>query len=202
MNMKRWLMLLPVAVLCPTWAMADTTSHFEIVLDGFDPGQNFTGTGNPDTTPPVLDPCLGTNCESIVIIDPLIRLNAGGGSPGVGTTFTFSTATGSGVFDFQNTSGEAFTSLELSFILSKAEYDAQIASGVVYECDPGNIFATCGFQVVDPPSIDTINVFFSGGLGIPTAVPEPAQWMVLSLAFAGIVIARRKFRANSAYSGN
>jgi hypothetical protein len=200
MNMKRCLMLLPVALLCPTWVLAAPAGpDFQVILDGFEPNQSFTGSPDQGSTPPGgLQPCLGTDCGDEVIIDPLIRLNAGGGSPGVGLDgFTFNAnANGAGTFDFLNTSGQTFTTLQISFTLTKDEFNAQLASGVVYTCDGGTYYTSCGFQVVDPPNTDTINVDFSGGPGIPsTSTPEPAQWMFLSLAFAGIVIARRKLRA-------
>jgi hypothetical protein len=204
MNLKRWLMLLPVALLCPTWALADPASaDFEIIFAGFDPNKTLTATTNLDEIPPDLPQCIGSDCDEFVF-DPLIRLNAGGGSPGVGTTFSFNTGTGAGFFDFKNESGVTFTSLEITYNLPKAEYDSLIAAGVVFACDPGTVFATCGVQVVDPPpDTDDVNFIFSGGSGIPsTAAPEPAQWIVISLGFAGIVIARRKFRASSAYSQN
>jgi hypothetical protein len=207
MNMRRWLMLLPVALLCPTWALADVIAgpDFNITIDGFLPGENFGGApdGQPNPEFPTF-PCLGTNCDQTVIIDPLIKLNPGGHSPGVGLDgFTFSAdENGVGSFDFLNTSGQTFTTLQISFTLTKDEFDAQIAAGEVYECDGGPYFATCNFQVIDPIGNDQVLVNFGGGLGIPSAVPEPAQWMILSLAFAGIVIARRKLRPNSAYSRN
>ncbi len=203
MNMRRWLVILPVALLGPTWALADSGgADFQIVLDGFDPGQSFDGTLN-QPTPPDLSPCLGTDCDQTVVIDPLIRLEAGGGSPGVGLDgFNFTTPTGAGTFDFLNTSGETFTTLDLSFTLTKDEYDAQIAAGVIYSCDGGPYFSTCGFLVTDPPGNDIISVDFSGGTGIPSEVPEPAQWMVLVFAFGAIVVARRKFRPSSACSRN
>ncbi len=204
MNLGRWLMVIPAVLLGATSLLADSAGpDFQIIIDGFDPGQSFDGAVN-QPTPPDLDPCLGTDCEDEVIIDPLIRLNPGGGSPGVGLDgFSFdANANGTGTFDFLNTSGQTFTSLDISFTLTKDEFNAQLASGVVYTCDGGSYFTTCGFQVVDPDGTDTINVDFSGGTGIPSTVPEPAQWMFLSLAFAGIVIARRKLRPNSAYSRN
>jgi hypothetical protein len=197
-DMKRWLVLIPVALLCPTWALADSTQHFEIITDGFSSTQQFDATGNPDITPPDLPNCIGSTCDEI-IIDPLIRLNAGGGSPGVGLTFSF---VGDGTFDFQNASGVTFTSLEISLTMSKADYNAILDAGGVFACNPGNVFATCGIEAIDPPTTETLNYFYNGGAGIPSSVPEPAQWIVLSLAFAGIVIARRKFRASSAYSQN
>jgi hypothetical protein len=204
MNMRRWLVILPVALLGSTWALADSAGpDFQIVLDGFDPGQNFDGTANQET-PPDLPPCLGTDCSDVVIIDPLIRLEAGGGSEDVfGPNFSFSAGpNGTLAQDFLNLSGQTFSTLDLSFTLTKDEYNAQIAAGVIYTCDGGPYFSTCGFDVVDPGTDDTINVDFSGGQGIPSTVPEPAQWMFLSLGLAAIVIARRKFRSNSAYSRN
>ena len=200
MNMKRWLMLLPVALLCPSWALADTTNpDLQIITDGFASDQQFDATGNPDNLPPpgTFPNCVGTTCDSFTI-DPLIRLNGGGGSPIVGLTFSF---VGDGTFDFKNESGVTFTSLEISVTMSKDAFNAIINSGEVFSCDPGNVFATCQIQAIDPPTTETLDFFYSGGPGIPS-VPEPSQWVVLSLAFAGIVIARRKFRSNSAYSRN
>ncbi len=89
MNLGRWLMLIPAVLLGATSLLADTVGpDFEIILDGFDPGQSFGGTAN-QPTPTDLAPCLGTDCGDEVIIDPLIRLNPGGGSEDVGLGFSF-----------------------------------------------------------------------------------------------------------------
>jgi hypothetical protein len=199
MNMKRWLLLLPVALLCPAWAVADPMNpDLQVITDGFASDQEFDAAANPGTPPPDLPNCIGSDCDEFVF-DPLIRLQAGGGSPIVGLTFSF---VGDGTFDFKNESGVTFSSLEITFSMSKDAYNAILASGAVFSCDPGDVFATCGIQAVDPPGTETLNYFYSGGPGIPSIVPEPSQWMFLSLALAGIVIARRKFRFNSAYSRN
>jgi hypothetical protein len=204
MILKRWLLLLPVGLLGASSLLADTLSpHFEITIEGFDAGQSFGGLIDPSTIPEGLPPCLGCPDESI--IDPLIKLNGGGGSTDLGpgtTTFSFVTDTGTQTFDFENATLQTITSLAISFSILKTEFNSQINSGVEYTCDGGPYFSTCGFQVVDPGSTDTITVFFSGGAGIPS-VPEPAEWGFLGLAFAGIVIARRfKSRASSSYSQN
>jgi hypothetical protein len=194
MNLKRWLLLLPVGLLGASGLLADTLSpHFEITIEGFDPFQSFNSVIDPSVIPPDLPPCLG--CDQEFIIDPLIKLNAGGGSTDLGpgtTTFSFADTTGTGTdtFDFANATGQTITSLAISFTISKTEFNNNINAGVEYTCDPGIYFTTCGFQVVDPGDTDTITAFLSGGPGIPS-VPEPAEWAFLSLAFAGIVIARR-----------
>ncbi len=194
-------MLAPVALLFPTWALADPTNpDLQVITDGFASDQEFGATANP-TLPDgesSLPDCIGTNCDEFVF-DPLIRLNGGGGSPVVGLTFSF---VGDGTFDFKNESGVTFSSLEITFSMSKEDYLAILNSGAVFSCDPGDVFATCGIQAVDPSDTETLTYFFTGGPGIPTLVPEPSQWLFLSLAFAGIVIARRKLRPSSACSRN
>jgi hypothetical protein len=199
MNLKRWLLLLPLGLLGASCLFADTLDpHFEIIVQGFDAGQPFDSTIDPSTIPPDLPPCLG--CQQEFIIDPLIKLNGGGGStdltPGT-TSFSFTNPTVScdpnivGAVCFANETLQTITSLAISFTISAAEFNNNINNGIPYTCDGGPYFSTCGFSVTDPPqNTVTVTTYFSGGPGIPS-VPEPAEWAFLSLAFAGIVIARR-----------
>jgi hypothetical protein len=166
-------------------------------LEGWDPSQSFTFTPNPDLPPPGdISPCLpvGDFCG-----DPSIRINTGGGStPENGVfTFNFDDVDANGNIFFQNT-GTLITSIEISTILTPDE----MGSLVLFECSGGNIFQNCGF--VDPPTPqgEELDLYFynpyTPGGGIPSAVPEPSQWIFLLIAgTALVVVARRKASATS-----
>ena len=189
MNMTRWLTLVALVLLSSSWALADT-AHYEINLEGWDSPQEFTFI--PNVTPPTdLNPCLpvGSVCG-----DASVRINSGGGSTPENGTFTFNSdqVDANGNIFFENT-GPTITSAEITTVLNVDELNDP------FQCSGGDIFQSCGFVLSDPPSDVTLEVFFFNpfGEGIPSAVPEPSQWILLSLAFAGIVVVRSRRKASA-----
>ncbi len=187
--MTRWMMLAAMGLVSCTWAQADT-AHYVINLQGWDPSQEFTF--NPNVPPPdESSPCLpvGSFCN-----DPSIRINSGGGSTPESGTFTFNSnqADGNGNLFFENT-GPTITSIEIVTFLTPDEIGAD------FECSGGDLFQNCGF--VDPP--EELDIYFWNPYtnGIPSAVPEPSQGIILLIGIAGMVILlrARKKSATSAY---
>ena len=203
MIITRWLMLAAVGLLGATWAQADS-AHYVINLEGWDDPQEFTFIPNPILPPPSeIDPCLpaGNICG-----DASIRISSGGGSQPEDGVFTFNSdqADANGNIFFENT-GPLIGSAEITVELNTDELNDP------FECSGGNIFQNCGFVVTDPPSGVFLDIYFynpyTPGGGIPTATPEPSQWIVMLLAFAGIIVARARkasaslsCRSNSAIS--
>jgi hypothetical protein len=186
MNMTRWLMLAAAGLLSATWAQADS-AHYVINLEGWDDPQEFTFIPNPILPPPdEISPCLpvGDICG-----DASVRLNTGGGSTPEDGEFTFNSdqVDANGNIFFENT-GPLIGSVEITVDLNTDELNDD------FECSGGNIFQNCGFVLTDPPSGETLDIYyynpFTPGGGIPSAVPEPSQWIMLTLAFVGVIVAR------------
>jgi len=186
MNMARWLMLAAAGLLSATWAQADS-AHYVINLEGWDVPQEFTFIPNPILPPPdEINPCLpvGDICG-----DASVRINTGGGSTPEDGQFTFNSdqLDEKGNIFFQNT-GPLIGSVEITVDLNTDELNDD------FECSGGNIFQNCGFVLTDPPSGEILDIYyynpFTPGGGIPSAVPEPSQWIMLTLALAGVIVAR------------
>ncbi len=196
MNMTRWLMVALVAVLGSTWAKADSVppsnGHYLLDLEAWDPNQDFNFIPNAVIPPPdEISPCLpvGNVCG-----DASIRIDNGGHSTPESGDFSFSSGpNGSTILFFENT-GPAFTSVEITTILNTDEL------GDDFECSGGAIFQQCGFVEHDPPSgIELDTYFFDpyNANGVPTVSPEPSQWAIMLLAFAGIIVARARKQSAS-----
>jgi hypothetical protein len=191
----RWLMLASVLLVASSAWAQDQNSELVITLEGFDygsGGQTF-GVQQNVVVPDDLNPCLpvGDICG-----DPSIHTANGGDATDESGPFSFS-ATADGDYDFLNTSGTTWTDLEISFTLQGFELDP----GEQFTCDGGNVFQNCGFM--DPDN--NVEVFFydafSGvGGGITSPVPEPSQWLTLSLACAALAAAILRKRAASSSS--
>jgi hypothetical protein len=195
MKMTRWLMVAALGMLCCTWAQADGLSDFLINLEGWDNNQEFTFIGNAQV-PTDTSPCLpsGSFC-----FDASIKTNNGGGStPEYSTTWTFNAdqVDEFGNIYFDNDSGVTFTTVEISAILNADE------DNLPFTCDGGVYFASCGFVFNDAP--DTLQVYFYNayaGEGIPTATPEPSQWLILLIALAAMIVVRiRKGSVSSSFA--
>lgn len=193
MNTTRWLILAAASLLGATLAQADS-AHYVINLEGWDDPQEFTFIPNPILPPPDdLSPCLpaGNICG-----DASIHINSGGGSTPENGIFTFNSdqVDDNGNIFFENT-GPLIGSVEISTVLNVDELNDP------FTCSGGDIFQNCGFVLTDPPSGVILDTYFydpyTPGGGIPRATtPEPSQWMVMALAFAGIITIRaRKQRA-------
>jgi hypothetical protein len=187
--------LLMCGVICLN---ADTIpGHFEITFFGFPTGATFTATGSTtmtstegftqNTITPI--PCddhdwyrqwhhwdwqydWNGNCDD----DPGLTLNGGHHSDifnPAGTTFTTSPA------DFMN-NGAPLMSVEVTV------NTGDLVPGETFTCS-SDIFAFCGIMITGDP---TATFLFTDGV-IPTATPEPAEGILLVIAFGAMVAARR-----------
>jgi hypothetical protein len=188
MKMTRWMMVTALAILGCGWARADS-AHYLINLEGWDDPQEFTFIPNPVLPPPSeIAPCLpvGDICG-----DASVRINSGGGSQDESGTFNFNSdqEDANGNIFFANT-GPLIGSAEITTILNPDEFSDP------FTCSGGDIFQQCGFVLDISNGMETLNAYyynpFTPGGGIPSLAPEPAQWIVLVLAFAGIIVARRR----------
>lgn len=189
MKVTRWLMLGAVGLFGCIGAQADS-SHFLINLGGWDANQDFNFIANPDVIPvSELQPCLpvGDFCG-----DPSIRINTGGGSiPIYSPDFTFNSnqVDGNGNVFFDNMSGTAFSSVEITTILTPDESNPNTQ----FECSGGDLFQSCGF--VDPPTPngEELDIYFYNpyGNGI-ISTPEPGQWIVLLIGCAAMFLIRAR----------
>jgi hypothetical protein len=196
MNITRWMTVAALGMLSCTWAQADS-AHFLINLEGWDSPQEFTFIPN-QPIPDDLSPCLpaGDICG-----DASIRINSGGGSPPIPGEFTFNSdqVDANGDIFFQNDSGVLFSTVEITVTLNADEVNDP------FSCFGGNIFQQCGFLLNNNQGIETLDTFFynpfTQGGGIPSATPEPSQWIILMLAFLAIIVVRsRKAIANSFFA--
>lgn len=195
MKMTRWMMLAALAMLSSAWARADS-AHYVINLEGWDDPQEFTFIPNPELPPPAdISPCLpvGNICG-----DASVRINSGGGSQDESGTFNFNSdqADQNGNIFFENT-GPLIEAAEITTVLTSDES----APTFPFLCDGGDIFQQCGFVLQNSGGIETLDAYFYDPYneGILSATPEPSQWIILVLVFAGIVVARaRKRSANFA----
>ncbi len=197
MNMTRWLLAAAIAMLGSMWARADSVppsdGHYEIELAGWDADQEFEFLPNIPM-PSDTNPCLpaGDICN-----DPSIRLDNGGGSTGESGDFFFNSGSGTETLYFDNL-GAPITSVEITTVLNPDEYNES------FTCSGGDIFQLCGF-IVDPPAgsnTETLDIYFSDPYnpnGIPTATPEPAQWIVLLLGMAGMIVVRARSASASSF---
>lgn len=209
MNMTRWLMVAALGALSCTWAQADSVppddGHYLIDLESWDADLNFNFMPNQGTPPPDISTCLpvGAICG-----DASIRIDNGGGSTGEDGNFSFNSGPAGTCGPnaptlacetlFFDNEGEPITSILITTILPTSE----LGQFNDYSCDGGALFQSCGFTITDPPGdTETLNIYFYNPFianGIITATPEPSQWIVLVLAFAGIIAVRaRKQFANS-----
>jgi hypothetical protein len=189
MNMTRWLMVAVLVVFSSSRARADiaTGENFTITLLDWDPDQQFnfiptTGldTGdftNPDDFCPGFDTCF----------DPSANLMKGGDPTPESGEFTFSTGdTGTTTLSYTNT-GSDVGELLLDLTSNGGQLEGN-QDNEVFTCSGGDLFTNCGFNN------DSFQVGF-------WSVPEPSQWIVLVLAFAGIIVVRaRKRSASSSFA--
>jgi hypothetical protein len=204
MSVKHWLLVAALGLLSSSWAQADSIppndGHYTIELDDFDYPQTFSVTPDPELPPPSsILPCIP---DTGFCFDAAVRVNAGGGSEPEDGPYSFTDNApncmstglpGDYICDFQNT-GPTFTALEISTELNNDEVNDP------FVCNGGTIFASCGFTETDPPNSPSgiqLNVFFYNAYngGVPTVVPEPAQWGILLLACAAVIVARKRQKA-------
>ncbi len=208
--MTRLLMIAALCILGCAWAQvarADSVAgHYTITLTDWDPCpgtatnpcQTFNFIPNPsdvdtsdyqDTFCPGLEFCT----------DPKVGLQGGGKSTPEDGEFSFSSGPGTETLDFQNTGPEINEVLiDLTSNDGQPNPDQE---GALFSCSGGTLFNSCGFND------DGLGILFYNnpdlplGTGIATATPEPGQWIILLLAFAGIIVARaRKGSASSSFA--
>jgi hypothetical protein len=203
MNMTRLLLVAALGVLGGTWAQADSVppddGHYLIDLEAWDANLNFNFMPNEGAPPGDINSCLpaGDVCG-----DAAIRIDNGGGSTGEDGNFSFNSGPGGTcgpnaptlaceILYFDN-EGPPITSILITTILPTDE----LGPNNDYSCDGGALFQACGFTITDPPGdTEQLNIYFYdpyNANGIVTATPEPSQWIILALAFAGIIAVRAR----------
>ncbi len=196
MSVKRFLLATGFALLCTGLAQADSvpppSPYFTVTMTGWAPDESFLATSNSTYirseedgyTQNKLCPSDDWECRCY---DPRSTLNGAGDPIDFDGSYSFSTnAEGDATLQFLNVGPNIET-----FLITTTITQAQ--EGETFTCS-SNLFAFCGFK--DPPgaSGETLDILFTDPVnagGIPTATPEPAQYALLLIAFAGIVVAHR-----------
>ena len=197
MSVKRFLLVTGFALLCAGWAHATTIvpGHFIVDLNdvlGTDSGGWGSDTLFTDTINTVssirgfvqsmcVDPDNDNDCDKAW--DPRISVYGGGASMPFTTSFS-SDENGGGTLDFQNDGTSPIT--DILFMTN-------FVPGDDYTCSTGSptvqIFAFCGFKVVDIGGVEKLEILFDKG-SIPS-VPEPAEYLPLLLACSALVVVHR-----------
>jgi len=117
--------------------------------------------------------------------DPDMTLDLGGFSAAINsTTFQFQAdASGGGFLDFFNNSGVFW-----SDVLVTTRYNPLLG----YNCGT-TAFNFCGFRI-DPLDSTELDILYSGGNGIISAVPEPASWGLLMTPLALFALYQKRRR--------
>jgi hypothetical protein len=184
------------ASLCAGWAQAAAvpppSPYFTVTLTAWADDEAFTATSNSNYSPSEEDGysqnklCPPKDWECICN-DPHAVLNGGGDPIDFTGSYQFSAnADGDVTLDFENFGPNIETFL-ITTTITKAQ------EGEVFTCS-SNLFLFCGFK--DPPGAngETLDILFTDPVnpgGIPSAVPEPAQYAMLLIAFAGVFVAHR-----------
>jgi hypothetical protein len=212
MNATRWLMIAALGMLGSTWAQASAlpppppSGEYTIGLSNWDPDNGNTFLFQPISNVNSLPDGLNANnfdftgsgfCPNC---DPGITLGPGGKSQDESGEYTFTDGDGNQVFINGNNdtmNGEANTGPFISNVLISVRLNSDEINAF-FSCSGDGLFSTCGFDY----SGDTLYILFEqgSGTGIGT-VPEPSQWIILLLAFAGVIVARaRKGSASSSFA--
>jgi hypothetical protein len=199
MNVKRFVWLAAFSLLCAGWARADfapppATPFFFIQLTGWGNGQQLnvggssTDTSTEGFTRNSFCPSGEDSCD-----DPGSKLNGGGDAipfnSNVGAIIT-TDANGNATVDYENV-GPNLETVTLTTLITGDQLNER------YTCQ-SNVYSFCGFAAFDPPHItsETLEVLFTNPFhpgGIPSAVPEPRQYLLLLIAL-GTCLAADRFR--------
>ncbi len=210
MNATRWLVIAALGMLGSTWAQAavllpPASGEYTIGLTGWDPDD-----ANTFTWQPIMDNSLPDGLTSDDFnfdgsdfcpgcIDPRITLGPGGKSQDEDGTYTFTDGDGSQVVinGVVQTAGEANTGPFIKELLISVALNPDEVNEF-FSCSGDGLFSNCGLDY----SGDTLYVLFEQGTGTGIGtVPEPSQWIILLLAFAGVIVARaRKGSASSSFA--
>lgn len=199
-NLLRWVMANGLLVgglvlVSPSWAQSPSApGHYTITLSEWDPNQIFTFIPDPD--PSTVNPsgfdfsdagfCPSGNWEQCLCHDPAVRLNNNGKSQSENGEFTFQADEegnlNGAASDFANT-GPPITEALIITTLGSDQMNK------LFTCNGGSLFSECGFMDPQTNAGDELEILFiqGTGTGIPTAVPEPSQWIFLLVACAGLV---------------
>lgn len=211
MNATRWLMIAALGMLGSAWAQASAlpppppSGEYTIGLTGWDPDNANTFTWEPITDGSLPDDLSSNDFDFTGsgfcpgCIDPGITLGPGGRSQHEDGTYTFTDGDGSQVVinGVVQTAGEANTGPFISELLISVALTTN-ENGELFSCSGDGLFSTCGFDY----SGGTLYILFEQGTGTGIGtVPEPSQWIILLLAFAGVIVARaRKGSASSSFA--
>jgi hypothetical protein len=195
-------MVAALGMLSSTWARADTVpGHYTITLSDWDDNQYFDFIPYSDPNPnDAFDTSDFTDpddfCPGFTLcVDPSVGLGGGGKSQAEDGEFTFTTGDDAGttiVLDYQNSGAP----IEEVLLELTDQYGNPIGlpanqDGELFTCTGDDLFTNCGFYV---NSNGDFEVAFWNALdspsGIPTAVPEPSQWIMLLLPLAAMIVAR------------
>jgi hypothetical protein len=230
MNAARWLMVVALGMLSCTWARADglIPGHYDLIPEGWDPGQTFNFIPFSDPNPNAADAfgSQGLNTSDFqnslcttdqFCSDPGFKFNGNNNSVPQNGTFDFSV----GAVDTNNNNQVLFNDIPvpnggfentgapinevLIFLTSNSGQPNPDQANAVFTCDvynpvtdPTGIFQNCGYFN------DGLVLAYWGPVGgnpIPSIVPEPSEWAILPLAFAAVIVARiRKGSASSTFS--
>jgi hypothetical protein len=194
MSARPFLVATGLALLCAGWVEAAAippSPYFTITLTGWDDDESFDATSatrysvseEAGYSQNILCPANDWEC---ICHDPHAVLNGGGDPIDFDGSYSFmANADGDVTLEFENVG----PNIE-SFLITTTITQAQ--EGETFTCS-SDLFKFCGFK--DPPgsSGETLDILFTNPVnpgGIPSAVPEPAQYAVLLIAFGGIFAAQ------------
>jgi hypothetical protein len=218
MNAKKWLMIAALGMLGSTLAQAiavlpPPSGEYTIGLSGWDPDNGNTFTWQPISGSSLPDGLTADDFDftsgfgycpagdwECSCSDPTITLGPGGKSQDESGEYTFTDGDGNQVVinGVVETAGEANTGSFIGEVLIAVPLNADEVDEL-FSCNGDGLFSKCGFDYSD----GTLYILFEEGTGtgIGTVTPEPTQWIVLLLGFAGVIVARaRKGSASSSFA--
>ena len=187
MNVKRFVWLAAVSLLCAGWAHADP--FFYIQTTGWNSKQSFTVTGS-STTASTDGFSEGSFCPSDNWYECYCSEDPGTKVNNLGDAMLFNGSamfTGNTTVDYENV-GSNIETLTITTTITGNQLNE------LYTCS-SDIFTFCGFKTFGDP---TLEILFTKG-DISSAVPEPRQYILLAVAMCACValdqFRRRRARA-------
>jgi FlaG/FlaF family flagellin (archaellin) len=198
MNMRGWVMVAALGMLSSVGAHATPLGDtFEITLDGWAPGETFTLTSfsSDQSTRGFTQNELCPNHDWwACTCDPGAKLTVPKDADYdyTGSPFTLTAdSNGDLTATFTNT-GPTIDALELTTTITNTQanqdiFTCSIVNGNTGGSIPGSF---CGISVTGDPKLVVLYNLGPNGI-IGTAVPEPAEYALLLIGFAGIIVTRR-----------